>query len=188
MRPLVERLGVSTALDVGANAGYFSLKLAELGAMVIAIEPDPGAFRTASLAVSRSQQRSRVGTMRMEVRPDTIELLPSVDAVVVLSLWHHLVHEHGLAVASDLLRGLWERTAEVLFFDTGEREMPASYGLPDFEPTAREWLSAYLAGTCEGSRVEHLGVHGAFDADGRPAQRNLFAVVRSSHVAGRFRV
>jgi hypothetical protein len=45
-------------------------------------------------------------------------------------------------------------------------------------PDARSWLSAYLAETCEGSRVEHLGTHAAFDPSGRPVERNLFAVIR----------
>ena len=45
-------------------------------------------------------------------------------------------------------------------------------------PDARSWLSAYLAETCEGSRIEHLGTHAAFDPSGRTVERNLFAVIR----------
>ena len=45
-------------------------------------------------------------------------------------------------------------------------------------PDERSWLRAYLAGTCEVSRVEHLGTHAAYDPSGRQVERNLFAVIR----------
>ncbi len=34
--------------------------------------------------------------MELELRPDTIDLLPVTDCTLVLSLWHHLVREQGL--------------------------------------------------------------------------------------------
>ena len=66
----------------------------------------------------------------------------------------------------------------MLFFDTGENEMTPDFGLPEMTPAARPWLAAYLAETCVGSRIEHLGTHAAFDPSGRPVERNLFAVIR----------
>jgi hypothetical protein len=65
-----------------------------------------------------------------------------------------------------------------MFFDTGEDEMPPSFGLPEMTPDTRTWLEGYLSSTCAGSEVRHLGTHAAFDADGNPCRRNLFAVVR----------
>jgi hypothetical protein len=47
------------------------------------------------------------------------------------------------------------------------------------EPDARTWLTEFLAETCKGSEIVHLGEHDAFDADGAPARRNLFAVTRT---------
>ena len=55
----------------------------------------------------------------------------------------------------------------------GHRSSLASLGL---DP--RSWLAGYLARACPGSRIEHLGRHGAFDPCGNPCQRNLFAVIR----------
>ena len=65
-----------------------------------------------------------------------------------------------------------------MFFDTGENEMPACFGLPAMTPDPRSWLEHYLSDTCPGGEVRHLGRHAAFDADGNPCERNLFAVVR----------
>jgi hypothetical protein len=46
-------------------------------------------------------------------------------------------------------------------------------------PDARSWLTSYLAETCAGSQIEHLGFHRAFDPAGRLCERNLFAVIRT---------
>jgi hypothetical protein len=77
-----------------------------------------------------------------------------------------------------MLKTIWDRTGKVLFFDTGENEMTSDYGLPEMRPDSRSWLAGYLVETCEGSRIEHLGLHAAFDPAGRPVERNLFAVIR----------
>jgi len=62
-----------------------------------------------------------------------------------------------------------------MFFETGENEFPQSWGLPAMRPDAQTWLTDYLATTCSGGSVVHLGLHGA--GIGK-ARRNLFAVVR----------
>jgi hypothetical protein len=47
-------------------------------------------------------------------------------------------------------------------------------------PDPRYWLEDYLSRTCADSRVEHLGPHRAFDPEGGPVERNLFAVHRAA--------
>lgn len=179
MHPLVIEHRVRTAVDVGANAGYFSLELAALGVPTTAIECDPAVYRTALLAVRRSEL-DNVAVMALELRPDTMELVPLADAMVCLSVWHHLVRSYGLDAATAMLRDIWSRTGKVLFFDTGEAEMPASFGLPAMLPDARSWLNGLLRGCCEGGEVRFLGLHDAFDTAGRSCRRNLFAVVRGA--------
>jgi hypothetical protein len=177
MDPVIERLGVRSAMDVGANAGYFPVKLALRGIPVVAIDSNQRSVRTTGTAVRRNHL-DNVAVMDLELRPDTVALLPATDCTLVLSLWHHLVREHGLGVATQLLEQLWTRTAKVMFFDSGEEEMPAWFGLPRMVPTPQAWLTDYLRETCTGGGVEYLGRHRAFDAAGRPTDRGLFAVIR----------
>lgn len=179
MEPVVERLRVRSALDVGANVGYFPIKLAQRGIPSVALESDPKCVRTAMTAVRRNGL-DNVAVMDLELRPDTLGLLPSTDCTLLLSVWHHLVRGLGFDAATDLLRGLWGRTGKVMFFDSGEDEMPASFGLPRMVPTPDVWLTEYLLKTCAGGRVEHLGRHRAFDAAGLPTDRALFAVIRET--------
>ncbi|KAB1141547.1 hypothetical protein F7R91_32460 [Streptomyces luteolifulvus] len=177
MEPVIERLGVRSAVDIGANVGYFPIMLAARGIPAVALESDPRHVRTTTTAVRRNRL-DNVAVMDLRLRPDTLGLLPSTDCTLVLSLWHHLVREQGLDTATQLLRELWARTGKVMLFDTGENEMPESYGLPDMVPTPDAWLREYLEKNCAGARIEHLGRHRAFDADGLPTDRALFAVIR----------
>ncbi|MCX4585249.1 hypothetical protein [Streptomyces sp. NBC_01481] len=177
MEPVIERLGVKSAMDVGANVGYFPIKLASRGVPAVALESDPRFVRTTTTAVRRNQL-DNVAVMELELRPDTLDLLPVTDCTLLLSLWHHLVRDQGLDTATHLLQELWARTGKVMFFDTGEDEMPESFGLPRMVPTPDAWLTEYLQKNCAGARIEHLGRHRAFDAAGLPTDRALFAVIR----------
>lgn len=177
MSPIIGELGVRTAVDLGAGEGYFSIELGSSGVTSVAVEAAPGNQRTVLLAVRRSGL-DNVGVLALVLRDDTVEMIPPADCSVFLSLWHHLVRDHGLESAGYVTSRIWERTGKVMFFDTGENEMPSSFGLPAMTPDARSWLESYLSATCPGGEVQHLGRHAAFDADGRPCERNLFAVTR----------
>ncbi|MGE5691415.1 MAG: hypothetical protein ACM33B_12740 [Pseudomonadota bacterium] len=170
--------GLRTAVDIGANAGFFTINLARRGLASVAVENDPVAGRTSLYAMRRTGLASTAALLTLEVGPATAELVPAADVVLFLSVWHHLVRGYGLEQATELLRSIWARTHRVLFFDTGEREMPPSFGLPAMEPDADTWLRGYLAETCAGGEVRHLGAHAAFDAAGASVERNLYAVVR----------
>lgn len=177
MEPVIARLGVESAMDVGANAGYFPIQLARRGIPTVALDSEPKYVRIATTAVRRNQL-DNVAVMTLEVRPGTVCLLPVTDCTLVLSLWHHLVREQGLDTTTHLLQEIWCRTGKVMFFDSGQDEMPESFGLPRMVPTPDAWFGEYLRKHCSGSRVEHLGRHRAFDAAGLPADRALFAVIR----------
>ncbi len=169
--------GVRTGVDLGAAQGFFTLRMAERGIASIAVEGYPPAYRTALYAMRRARLEN-AAVLTLMLTPDNLTLLPPADAVVFLSLWHHFVRAHGFETGSEMLRRIWEKTGRVLFFDTGENEMPPSFRLPRMEPDAKSWLEGYLSETCGGAEVRHLGTHEAFDAEGEPARRNLFAVIR----------
>jgi hypothetical protein len=177
MSPLIDSIAPRQAVDVGAGAGYFALQLGSLGVPTIAMDGDPRAQRTAMLAVRRSGLHT-VAVTALTLELANVGLVPAADCVLVLSVWHHFVRDYGIEAATKMLQSIWARTGKVMLFDTGESEMPASFGLPPMVPDGRTWLHGYLADACAGSRIEHLGRHAAFDAEGEPCERNLFAVVR----------
>jgi hypothetical protein len=168
---------VETAVDIGACEGYFSIMLGQSGVPTIAVEGDPALYRTATFAVRRSGLED-VGVLALRLTPENVVAVPAADCVLCLSIWHHFVRYYGLDGATRMLETIWDRTEKVMFFDTGEDEMTPEYHLPEMRPDPRSWIAGYLTETCEGSRIEHLGLHAAFDPSGAPCERNLFAVVR----------
>lgn len=170
----------ATGLDIGANTGYFTIALAEKGISTVAVEPAPLCYRTAMLAIRRAGLTGRAAVLVLALDPSNQVLLPEADVVLCLSVWHHFVREFGFETATTMLEQLWQQTRMMLFFETGEDEMPTEFGLPSMRPDARAWLAAFLAEHCDGGTVEHLGLHQAFDADLKIVQRNLFVVRRNT--------
>jgi hypothetical protein len=176
MRNVLAHCGIRDAIDVGCNGGWFVMRIAEMGVPVLGVDGDSRFSRILLFEASRRKLDVGVLTMRVDLR--TVSLIPSADCLVFLSVWHHTVKEMGLEEATTLLRELWLRARRVLFFDTGENEIPQSFGLPEMIPNSQHWLADYLATVCVDGVVQHLGHHAAFAPDGTPASRNLFAVVR----------
>ena len=156
---------------------WFPIQLGRRGVTAIGVESAPPLYRTALYAVRRSRAEN-VGILALRATPQTAQALPAADCVLLLAVWHHFVRDYGLDGATEILRMIWSKTAQVLFFDTGESEMPPEFGLPDLVPDPRRWLEGYLERTCEDGRVRHLGLHDALAPDGKPVKRNLLAVVR----------
>jgi hypothetical protein len=181
VRPVLDANGIGSAVDIGACEGYFSLMLAQAGVPTIALEGKPSNYRTTLYAVRRSGLEN-IGVLALTLTPENVELMPSADCILCLSIWHHFVRSYGLEAATAMLQAIWGKTGVVMFFDTGEEEMTPDYGLPEMAPDPRSWVEDYLARTCAGSRVEHLGRHRAFDPEGGSVERNLFAVLKSAEL------
>lgn len=177
MKGAIAAAGVQTAVDIGCNAGFFAVHLAQLGVKVVGVESEPK-FQRMALHTIRTLRLEDTGILHMKLTPDSAALIPSADSVLFLSVWHHLVKEYSFPRATDILQSLWLKTLKVMFFETGEAEMPSTFGLPRMQPSPVEFLSQYLHETCTGGTVLHLGLHPAQDPCGNTVQRNLFAVAR----------
>jgi hypothetical protein len=174
IEPVVAELKLRDAVDIGCNTAWFTLRLAERGVTTIGIEAHPPYFRTAVYAARRSGYPN-VGILSLTIDETNVEMLPSVDGVLFLSIWHHLVRSEGFDSATEILRVTWSRARRVLFFDTGQSEMDPDYGLPPMVPDPTTWLTNYLGEVCEGGTLRHLGHHHS----GEGLTRNLFAVIRT---------
>jgi hypothetical protein len=173
--PVVSEAGARSALDLGCNVGWFTLKLAALGMPAVGVEHHPPAARTALYAVRRSGLPG-VGVLQLPITPASVRVLPAADAVLALSVWHHFVNDYGYEPAVAMLEAIWQRTGRVLLFETGEGALAEEFGIPAMTPDARTWIAALLERTCKGGSVRHLGMHD----DGSGKLRNLFGVVREA--------
>jgi len=172
-----EKISFESVTDVGSNVGYYAIEFALRNKHTFAIEANDRFLRTLLYAKDRLNLNTLYVT-NMHITPTNSILLPQVDVCLFLSTWHHLVRQYGLQEATDILKNLFLKTKKVLFFETGETEMPVEYKLPDFTPDPRSFLEEYLKTTCQDGNVTHVGVSDAFDPQGNVVKRNLFAVVK----------
>jgi hypothetical protein len=175
---------VRSALDLGCNSGWFVVELGRLGIATLGIENHPAYHRSAVYSVERSGLEN-VGVARMSINEQTLALLPRVDSVLFLSLWHHLVHESGMDVATRILEAAWNASKKVLVFETVSRNAAASFDIPDLCPDDETWFRTYFAHVCPDADVVSLGTSSvAAQAQSMEDARTLFALLRRDR-AGR---
>jgi hypothetical protein len=173
--PWLEKLQIRTAVDLGCNVGYFPIAIGLRGIPAIGVEQDPRAVRLFRYAIGRLGLE-HVGALNLKLTPQTVQLLPTGELTIFLSLWHHLVRAYGLDQGLEMLRVVWSRSGKAMVFETGESEMPPRYGLPDFGSDPERVITDQLLEHCPGAKVECLGEHAAFDPTGRACRRHLFLV------------
>lgn len=115
-----------TALDVGCNAGYYSIELARRGARVTGIDVEPLFLRQAEWATREFGVADRVELRRMQVY-DLARVAERFDLVLFMGVFYHLRYP---MLGMDLVA---ERVARLMVFQT--MTMP---GERIFEDTARD--------------------------------------------------
>jgi O-antigen chain-terminating methyltransferase len=93
-------------LDLGCAQGFFSLSLAQLGAIVTGIDySKPNIDVCNYLALENNHLNV---TFRLDSVDSTITALDKndYDFVIGMSIFHHLIHEHGLAYVESLISDL----------------------------------------------------------------------------------
>lgn len=177
---------VDSAMDIGCNVGFFCFSLAEKGIPTLGVEADERVLRIARYA-ARKINTSAVSFLNMHVSPENVRLLPSVDVVTVMSVWHHWCGSYGFEEATKLLGTIWSKSQKLMFFESGQRDIMGAdglpkYGLPKMEPSPKEWFTRYLDKTCIGGRVYHVGDFPAFSSSGNGQEpdtiRTLFRLSR----------
>jgi len=170
------------ALDIGSHSGFFSLRLAERGFLVLGCEPSHRLFRIATAAADRVGQPS-VAFMPVAVNPANVDSLPDADLVLVLSVFHDWCEAFGFERSVQLLDAVWQKTRKALFFEmpnTAENSsvrtfMPAMGASPE---EAQSYIEHLLSRLVLGE-VALLG-HFPTDFRGEGERRHLFVVHRRS--------
>jgi tRNA (mo5U34)-methyltransferase len=130
------------ALDIGCNAGFYSIALANRGAQVLGIDVDPHYLRQAEWARERfGLERSRLSLAQMQVY-DLARLPETFDVVLFLGVLYHLrhpllaldiLHEHvvtDMFVFQSMLRGSIETRAIARDYEFWERDQFDAPGYP----------------------------------------------------------
>src|SRR5690606_9129833 len=100
-----------TALDIGCNAGFYTIELARRGAVVTAIDVEPHFLRQAEWAVRECGLRDRVRLLEMQIY-DLGRMSETYDLVLFMGVFYHLRYP---TLALDLVAS---RVRRLLVFQT----------------------------------------------------------------------
>jgi len=100
-----------SALDIGCNAGFYSLELARRGAQVVALDKDPHFLRQARWAVEQFDFGSRIEVREGQVY-DLARWSERFDLILFMGVFYHLRYP---LLALDLVA---ERVKRLLVFQT----------------------------------------------------------------------
>lgn len=129
---LLEPLKDKVVADIGAGSGYFTFRLPERGARVVAIDIDEGMLKHLE-----TKRQASAHADRIEVRktaPDRSGLKPSeADVVFMVNTYHHI--SDRVAYLGDLRKGL-SPDGRLVIVDFFKRELPV--GPPPDHKLARE--------------------------------------------------
>lgn len=128
-------------LDIGCNAGYYSIELAKRGAEVLAIDLDLHYLRQAKWVAEQFELEHQIKFKQLQVY-DLAHMKEEFDLVWFMGVFYHLRYP---LLALDILS---EKTRKVMVFQTlsksgnGEFSTPQDLGLNDREQLAhKNWPS-----------------------------------------------
>ena len=161
---------VQNVLDVGCAEGWFVRRAAaDLKCFAIGIEAtDVGLVGE----LARLHDRvPRMATVRAFMTPEAIRALPQFDAVLCLSVLHHVIRAFGVAAAEQFLRALASRVNKVLVFEIGTADESS---WTEFLPELGQGQEAFVRGLLERCGFHHVQVIAESAAYHREVQRLLF--------------
>jgi uncharacterized protein DUF1698 len=167
---VLKQFGVRNLLDVGCAEGWFVRRAAtDLHCFAIGIEA------TDCLAVgelSRLYDRAeRMATIRSFVGPKDLLALPKFDAVICMSVVHHIIRAYGLATAGEFVTALVSRVNKVLIFEVGTSEESS---WTEFLPELSQGHEVFVRDFLERCGLRNVRVIAESPAYHREVQRLLF--------------
>jgi cyclopropane fatty-acyl-phospholipid synthase-like methyltransferase len=165
--------GARSLLDLGCAEGYFVRSAAaELGCFALGVDGDFTRLlvaQTCTLEDRVTGAAFALGTIDAAL----VSRLPVFDAVIFLSVMHHVMYEHGVDYARHLLRAIHKQTRLCLFFDMGqsnETENEWARLLPDMGSDPAAWIGDFLR-SAGFATVEKIGESDSWKNE---ARRSVF--------------
>ena len=160
-----------SALDIGSNVGFFTLKYAHEGFFTIGVERYSGSGDFANF-IRHQTKTENVAFSHMEITPKNINTLPEVDLINLLSVWHHWVQEFGLQSGNQMLETVWKKTKQCLIFEGGEDTEIQKLGIVEDPKT---WTKQQLQKVCEGGEIIEIGSFSS-EHPTDPVMRTLYMI------------
>lgn len=174
----LDRHECRSMVDLGCSEGYYVLQAARHGlGFCVGVDFDLRRIWTCQNQVVLNDVAG-AGFIVGAVSPTLIESMPGFDAVVFLSVLHHLMAAKGEAVARDILCALARKAGKVMIFEMGqsdERSEVWASRLPDMGADPHSWIADFVS-SCGFRNVQKVAETPAY---GRDVTRAVFECVPS---------
>ncbi len=161
-----------TTLDIGCNLGFFTFNMAKRGGFSIGIDYGRNEIMAAKALALRYSVNNVVFT-QLEITPENASLLPKVDMVICLSVFHHWIRKLGQEQSRIIMQGLADSSNKYLIFDTGqpnEKNVEWATSLEFMNPDINNWADGYLK-SLGFNKVDNIGI---FQTSLSEVKRNLY--------------
>ena len=162
---------VRNVLDIGCAEGWFIRRAAiDLDCFTIGVEATD---RVIVGELARLHDRiDGVASIRKFVTPENILALPTFEAVLCLSVLHHVIRDLGIVRAEQFLRAVASRAEKVLIFEIGTTEESSWRSVL---PGRNEGQQLFVTNLLERCGLRNVKIIGESLGYHREVQRLLFA-------------
>ena len=165
--------GADTLLDLGCAEGYFVSRAArEYACFSVGIDADVRRL-TVAQDLNVINKNEYAGFMYAHMSMEFIRKLPQFDVVIFLAVLHHVMYQHGVDHARELMACIREKTKKTLVFEMGQSNETSMYWashLPDMGSGPHEWIRDFLL-SCGFSKADKVGETDAYHSNSR---RSIF--------------
>jgi SAM-dependent methyltransferase len=169
--------GARSVFDIGCAEGVFVRRAAhELGCFAIGVEASNRAtLGVLALACDRVE---RAAICRAFVTPEDLRNWPKFDAVICMSVAHHVMRAYGRERGEDFIAACASRADRVVIFEmgTGEEESFA-----DVLPPEAKHQESFVRTLLEGAGLVNVRIIAETGAYHKGATRLLFAAEPKTH-------
>ena len=178
---VLQDYGAKNVLDIGCAEGWLIRRAAaECNCFAVGIEASD---RVIVGELARLHDRVEgVATARAFMTPEAIRALPQFDAVLCLSVLHHVIRGFGIGTAEEFLRALASRVLKVLIFEIGTADESAWTSVL---PEVRHGQETFVTDLLERSGFHRVRVIAESEAFHREVNRILFVAEPISQEAVR---
>ncbi len=165
LRLLKQHIKGGWLLDLGCSEGFYSFGFAKICDYIVAIEQADEEYISAGL--SQDEYGTRISFSQRSIL-DSFDIIEPDrwDAILYMSVHHHIIEQVGLEKAKDFLLRL-SRNGKQMFFDMGQKNENCPQHewhrlLPDTDDS-EQWTYDYLKKNTVYDKIEKIGsspIHG----------------------------
>lgn len=110
-----------TLMDIGCAEGYFTRRAADSGLWAMGIEAD-----VSRVARAGEYNTTNVAWVTHTVTPTSLQHLPDMDVILLLTVHHHWEQQYGLNTAEQMFITLLEKCDRLIYEPPGDRPLVKS--------------------------------------------------------------